>query len=85
MEYRILQQAADQGGPIGAGFLFNALQTDNNPILSEATLGRYLRSLEQRGYLASERYDGRSRGRVITEAGRRRLSELSLDDDRRIS
>lgn len=85
MEYRILQQAADQGGPIGAGFLFNALQTDNNPILSEATLGRYLRSLEQRGYLASERYDGRSRGRVITEAGRRRLSELSLDDDRQKS
>ena len=83
MEYRILQQAADQGGPIGAGFLFNALQTDNSPILSEATLGRYLRSLEQKGYLASERYEGRSRGRVITEAGRSRLSELSLDEDRK--
>ena len=82
MEYRILQQAADQGGPIGAGFLFNALQTDNNPILSEATLGRYLRSLEQRGYLASERYDGRSRGRVIIAMI---ADRISLDDDRQKS
>lgn len=85
MEYRILQQAEDQGRPIGAGFLFNALQMDNRPILSEATLGRYLRSLERKGYLVSERYAGRSRGRVITEAGRRRLDELSLDDDRQSS
>lgn len=85
MEYRILQQAAAQDTPIGAGFLFNTLQKDNAPILSEATLGRYLRSLEQKGYLASEHYDGRSRGRVITEAGRVRLQELSLHEDRQKS
>lgn len=82
VEYRILQQAAAQDMPIGAGFLFNTLQKDNGPILSEATLGRYLRSLEQKGYLASEHYDGRSRGRVITSAGRIRLEELSRNEDR---
>lgn len=85
VEYRILQQAAALDKPIGAGFLFNALQQDNGPILSEATLGRSLRSLEQRGYLTSERYNGRSRGRVITEAGRFRLKELSLYEDRQRS
>ena len=85
IEYRLLKIFAESSIPIGAGYLFDNLQEDGNPILSEATFGRYLRRFEQQGYLESRRYDGRSRGRVITEKGRRRLSELSVQNERQRS
>ncbi len=77
VEYMLLQMIADHEGPIGAGFLADMLQGEDRSVVSEATIGRYLRRFEKQGFLQSEKYDGRSRGRVITEKGRARLKELA--------
>lgn len=76
IEYVLLQTIAQHQGPIGAGFLSDILQGEQLPAMSEATIGRYLRKLEKQGFLRSEKYDGRSRGRIITEQGEARLKEL---------
>lgn len=77
VEYVLLQTIAESNGPIGAGFLADMLQDAPVPAMSEATIGRYLRKFEKQGLLKSEKYDGRSRGRVITEEGKVRIKELA--------
>ena len=78
MEYILLRTVADAGIPVGAGYLADTLQSTGKSTLSEATIGRYLRQFEQRGYLKSEKYDGRSRGRAMSEAGLAYLRELEV-------
>ena len=78
MEYILLRTVADAGIPVGAGYLADTLQSTGKSTLSEATIGRYLRQFEQSGYLKSEKYDGRSRGRAMSEAGLAYLRELEV-------
>ena len=78
MEYILLRTVADAGIPVGAGYLADTLQSTGKSTLSEATIGRYLRQFEQRGYLKSEKYDGRARGRAMSEAGLAYLRELEV-------
>ena len=78
-EYLLLHMIADSGHPIGAGFLADMLTSGGEDAASEATIGRYLRKLEMQGLLRSEKYNGRSRGRVITEDGARRIRELEIE------
>ena len=78
MEYILLRTVADAGIPVGAGYLADTLQSTGKSTLSEATIGRYLRQFEQRGSLKSEKYDGRSRGRAMSEAGLAYLRELEV-------
>ena len=78
-EYMLLHMIADSGHPIGAGFLADMLTSEGEEAASEATIGRYLRKLEKQGLLRSEKYNGRSRGRVITEDGARRIRELEIE------
>ena len=76
IEYILLRAIAEAKIPVGAGYLADSLHSAGKSTLSEATIGRYLRQFEQRGYLRSEKYDGRSRGRVISAAGEEYLHEL---------
>ena len=78
-EYMLLHMIADSGHPIGAGFLADMLTSEGEEAASEATIGRYLRKLEKQGLLRSEKYNGRTRGRVITEDGARRIRELEIE------
>lgn len=79
-EYTLLQMIAQYGQPIGAGFLADMLKGDNDEAsISEATIGRYLRKFEKQGFLKSEKYNGRSRGRVITPKGLERIRELAAE------
>lgn len=77
VEYKLLQIISMHEAPVGAGFLADMLQKEKNFTLSETTIGRYLRRLEQQGFLESKKYDGRSRGRTITEKGLERVRAIS--------
>lgn len=79
IEYILLTAVSTHKEPVGAGFLFDMLQTEEEFALSEATIGRYLRGFERQGFLKSEKYNGRSRGRVITERGMERIKELTAE------
>mgnify|MGYP001625088441 FL=1 len=79
IEYMLLRIIARETKPIGAGFLADILQGEQDTAVSEATIGRYLRKFEKQGYLRSEKYEGRSRGRVITEQGLARVKELAAE------
>ena len=79
VEYMLLRIIDRQTEPVGAGFLADILQGEQDAATSEATIGRYLRKFEKQGYLKSEKYEGRSRGRVITEQGRARVRELAAE------
>ncbi len=79
IEYELLCCINTYDKPIGAGALFSMLCDGQANELSEATIGRYLRRMEQQGLLESKAYDGRSRGRVITEKGKARIRDLSLE------
>lgn len=78
IECALLQTISECSEPVGAGMLCEKLQEEKGALISEATIGRYLRKLEQKGYLKSEKYDGRPRGRSITEKGRARVRELNV-------
>lgn len=75
IECTILQTVYEFGKPLGAGLLSEILQEQKNITLSETTTGRYLRRLEIQGLLKSESYNGRVRGRVLTERGLKKLKE----------
>lgn len=60
------------GEPVGAARLAAALRRAGIAV-AEATAGRYLRGLDERGLARSP---GAKRGRVLTAAGRARLDEL---------
>ncbi|MBX6341399.1 MAG: FCD domain-containing protein, partial [Thermomicrobiaceae bacterium] len=60
--------------PVGAARLAQALREAGIPV-AEATAGRFLRYLDERGYT---RVQSTTRGRLITEAGRQRLGQLRL-------
>lgn len=83
VEYILLKNISEHSEPIGAGFLADALHAQGISSASEATVGRYLRKLENQGYLASQKYDGRSRGRTITPMGQARLGELATERQQR--
>lgn len=70
LEYEFLSYLAKAGGPVGATTLVLVLGKTFS--LSQATIGRKLMEFDLEGYTSLE---GR-KGRVITEAGRRRLAEL---------
>ncbi|HJC06639.1 MAG TPA: FCD domain-containing protein [Candidatus Enterocloster excrementipullorum] len=78
-EYLLLQMISQYEKPIGAGFLADMLKSEDSGSISEATIGRCLRRFEKQGFLKSEKYNGRSRGRVITPAGELRLKELAAE------
>lgn len=79
IEYVILRTIAEYQEPIGAGLLADLLRTRGRIEVSEATVGRYLRNFELRGLLKSEKYEGRSRGRIITPEGIQRVRELAVE------
>ncbi len=78
-EYLLLQMISQYEKPIGAGFLADMLKSEDSGSISEATIGRYLRRFEKQGFLKSEKYNGRSRGRIITPVGAARLKELAAE------
>ena len=77
VEYLLLKAVSECREPVGAGFLAETFANRKDLALSEATIGRHLRRLEQKGYLCCERYNGRSRGRVMTKKGSDRMKELA--------
>ncbi|MDQ7795071.1 MAG: FCD domain-containing protein [bacterium] len=70
-EYQLLRFLQEQGEPVGSGSVAEFLRKASIDV-SEATAGRVLRDLDVRGFTARQSY----RGRVLTDAGRRRLYEL---------
>lgn len=60
--------------PVGSARLAEAFRQSGIPVAS-ATAGRYLRQLDERGLT---RPKGTKLGRIITDAGRQRLRQLSL-------
>lgn len=78
VEYILLQTISEHSEPVGTGFLTDILQKQGISSVSEATVGRYLRKLENNGYLTSRKYGGRSRGRIISPEGQLHLQKLSL-------
>jgi len=60
--------------PIGSSRLAEAFRQADIPV-AEATAGRYLRHLDERGFTEAK---NTTRGRVITDAGRQRLRQLLL-------
>ena len=81
VEYLLLKAVSECREPVGAGFLAETFANRKDLALSEATIGRHLRRLEQKGYLCCERYSGRSRGRVMTKKGSDRMKELGFLND----
>ena len=80
MEIAALAFIADQDEPVGSPRLREAL-ADRGIIVGEATVGRFLRSLDRSGYTESIKT---TRGRVITPLGLDRLAAL-LRERRRAS
>ena len=74
LELTALTLLAEADEPIGSARLAEALRQAGIPV-AEATAGRYLRQLDERGLT---RALPAKLGRVITEAGRQRLRELRL-------
>lgn len=72
MEIAALSFIASDDGPVGSLRLREALEAAGI-LVSEATVGRFLRSLDQRGYTESVR---NTRGRVVTERGVIHLRDL---------
>lgn len=70
-EYNALKELSQNVGPVGCWRVRAALQAAGIQ-MSEATAGRLLRQLDGKGYT---RPVG-SKGRLLTERGRRRLAEL---------
>ncbi|MGB9867081.1 MAG: FCD domain-containing protein [Bacillota bacterium] len=75
--YQVLKVIAQAGGAAGSGSLASALRAAGVRV-SEATAGRILRELDERGY--TEKFG--FRGRMLTEAGRRYLKELETKRER---
>jgi DNA-binding GntR family transcriptional regulator len=73
MQLIALQVLANAGGPSGALSLTSAFRNAGIDV-AEATAGRYLRQLDELGYTRSLG----KRGRILTEEGEGRLSELLL-------
>lgn len=73
MQLVALQLLSNVDGPSGALSLANAFRSAGIEV-AEATAGRYLRHLDELGYTRSLG----KRGRVLTESGELRLSELLL-------
>ena len=74
MELVALDLLARAGEPIGSARLMEALRRAGI-MIAEATAGRFLRQLDDRGLTVSF---NDKKGRVITEAGRQHLAELRL-------
>jgi hypothetical protein len=74
MQLIALQVLAEAGGPSGALSLVSAFRNAGIDI-AEATAGRFLRQLDELGYTRSLG----KRGRVLTDMGEGRLSQLQLN------
>lgn len=74
IEFVALGLLAEADEPVGSARLAEGLRQAGIAV-AEATAGRFLRQLDERGLTASL---GAKRGRVITEAGRGRLAELRV-------
>lgn len=75
IERATLTLLAESDSPLGSPRLVFALRAAGIDV-AEATAGRFLRSLDERGFTARI---GRQ-GRVITEQGRQRLHQIQLSD-----
>lgn len=71
--FKVLRLIREHSGPVGSGQLALAMQSDGMKI-SEATVGRLLKELEMRQFLAKDR----RRGRVLTPHGEQALQQLAL-------
>lgn len=74
MELVALELLAEADEPVGSARLTETFRRAGI-MVAEATAGRYLRQLDEHGYTRSPSV---KTGRVITEAGRRRLAELRV-------
>lgn len=74
IEFTALALLAGAGEPVGSARLAEAWRRAGIP-MAEATAGRYLRRLDERGLTRSM---GAKLGRVITDAGQQRLAQLRL-------
>ena len=71
LEFPILHMMRDAGSPLGAGAIGEVLESQGISI-SEAGIGRALRSFRQRGLLERRGFQGH----VITDTGIERLANL---------
>lgn len=77
IEYKILKIIDSADDPIGSGTISEQLQLMGANV-SEATAGRILRELDNKGYSERRAY----RGRLLTPLGRMRLQELERERER---
>lgn len=75
MQLIALEVLAESAGPSGALSLASAFRNAGIDV-AEATAGRYLRQLDELGFTHSLG----KRGRILTEEGEKRLSDLKLSD-----
>lgn len=75
-EYQILKIIGEANAPLGSGTISEKLKLLNIE-LSEATIGRYLRSLDHRGLTEKAGFQGRR----LAPAGKIALQEYELDID----
>ncbi|MFW5789821.1 MAG: FCD domain-containing protein [Halanaerobiaceae bacterium] len=73
-EYEIMSIIEAREGPVGSGVISQQISRDFDSF-SEATIGRVLRRLDQRGFTEKEPY----RGRNLTDKGKSALQEYRLD------
>jgi len=78
-EYQILKIIGDSEAPLGSGAISEKLKALDKDI-SEATIGRYLRSLDSRGLTEKTGFQGR----CLTDAGKKALKEHEQDQDLQI-
>lgn len=78
LEYQILRQLEDAPDSVGSGNLYLSLR-ERNVAVSPATIGRVLRLLDHERLTAKVS----NRGRVLTPAGRRFLTELHRSQSRK--
>ncbi|HWI65072.1 MAG TPA: FCD domain-containing protein [Symbiobacteriaceae bacterium] len=74
LEYLVLSLLGQAQEPVGSGAVCDWLRK-NGQSISEATVGRFLRELDFRGYTQREGF----RGRILSEAGQARWSELQRE------
>lgn len=77
LEYRILLAIARSEEPVGSGWLKHRLALTGQAV-SEATAGRLLRDMDERGYTCRAGF----RGRTLTPEGKARLEQLERDRKR---
>lgn len=78
-EYKVLQIIYISGGPVGSWMISTRISNSSEKV-SSATIGRILRSLDERGYTEKISYQGR----VLTKLGAEALKKYKLNKEKEV-